>query len=114
MPRAFAWFLNNDMLVQLSDLRSSTASSTGPYINSSTGVTVTIYPTQSTLSTPTVSGVQMAYVGGTNGIYRYAAQHTAFGSYEEENKGMAIVSVAHSGLDGEFRAPFRVEYRGST
>lgn len=113
MARAQAWYTNNDMVVSLNGLQSSTASSA--YINNSTAVTVTVWRTISTasLADRLVNAVPMSYVNASNGHYRYTAQSTGVVPTLGD-RGMAIVRVAHAGLDGEWRAYFRAERRGAT
>lgn len=109
------WFTNNDMLVSLSGLRSSTAVSTG-WLNSSTGVTVDIWNARTTGSTANllVDNLNMPYVTGSNGNYRVAIQSTAVTpNIISTSAGMAIVTVAHSGLDAEWRVLWRAAFRGT-
>lgn len=111
MARATAWYRHNDMLVEITGVASSTASTS--YINNSTGLTVTIWRTATTASTANVllSGAAMGYV--SPGMYRYTAQSTAVAPTVGD-RGMAIVTMNHAGLTGEWRAYFRAEYRGAT
>lgn len=113
MARAFAWLRGNDMLVDLEGFRSSTASTS--FVNNSTGVTVAIWCPASTASSSNllISGAAMGYLSGTDGDYRYTAQSTALTPPIGRN-GVAIITAAHSGLNGEWRVPFRTERRGTT
>jgi hypothetical protein len=99
------------MLVEIDGVASSTAS-TSP-INNSTGLTVAIWRTATTASTANrlLTGAAMAYVSA--GMYRYTAQSTGVAPTVGD-RGMAIVTMRHAGLDGEWRAYFRAEYRGAT
>lgn len=112
MARAAAWFTGNDMLVELAGLASSTNSTS--YINNSTGVRVSVWSTPSTVTSADeiVNAAAMSYV--SSGLYRYTGQSTTFSSLAIGDRGMAIVTVSHSGLTGEWRAYFRVERRGTT
>ena len=69
MGKAAVWAVGNDMRVRLDELRSSTMAS-GSYLNSSTGVTVQIWATDSTASTSNlkVSSKNMPYVSGHNPV----------------------------------------------
>jgi len=115
MARAEVWYYQNDMTVTLSGLQSSTNTST--YITSSTGVTAHIWKTLTTASTAnriTTAAVNLAYLSGTNGNYRGIFQSTAYSAITSTVRGMAIITVNHSGLNGEWRVGFRGEQRGST
>ena len=111
---ASIWFTNNDMLVQVANVQSSTMGSTS-YLNSSTGVTVTIWNALSTASTAhlMVTATNMPYVSASNGTYRLAIQSTAH-TLSSGDVGMAVITLDHSGLDAEWRPVFRVEPRRST
>lgn len=116
MAGVTVWYANNDMYVRLATLQSATAASTA-YINSSTGVTVAVYPSTST-GTATIASKNMGYTTattfGANGTYQAiigSTQSTALtvGSYYT-----AIVTVSHSGANGEWRMPFKHITRGAT
>lgn len=111
MPQARIWFTNNDMLVRLDTVRSSTMTST-QYLNSSTGVSVSIWSTQSTGSTAArvVTALNMPYVTGSNGRYQVAVQSTAH-SMAVGTIGFCEIDLSHSGLTGEWRPRFRVDLR---
>ena len=114
--KASAWFVNNDMIVQLSNFKSSTAST---YINSSTGVSCHVWKGFTTASTDnrlTTAAATLTYATGTNGTYRRAFQSTGTvgAGITSTVRGMAIITVDHSGLDAEFRVRFRGEFRGTT
>ncbi len=114
MPQANVWFANNDMRVRLDSLQSSTMASTA-YLNSSTGVSVDIWQALSTGTTGdrVVTGTNMPYSTGSNGRYEAVIQSTVH-SMAVGTVGMAVITVDHSGLDGEWRRKFRVDYRRST
>lgn len=115
MARADAWFFGNDMTVTLTGLQSST--DTSSYVNSSTGVSYHVWKAITTASVAnrlTTAAVNLPYLSGTNGNYRVVAQSTAFSAITSTVRGMAIVTVNHSGLNGEWRVYFRGEHRGST
>ena len=112
MPTASVWYENNDMLITLSGLKSSTMTST-QYLNSSTGVTANVWETFSTTSTTNqvMANANMTYVSGTNGNYRVVTQSSAASALVDADFGVAIITVDHAGLDGEWRVRFRVEHR---
>jgi len=114
MAQPSIWFYNNDMLATLTGLRSSTMSSTA-YLNSSTGVTVSVWKALSTavVANRVVNAANLAYLAGTNGNYRAVVQSTQHGM-TIGSPGLAIYKVAHSGLDGEWRLIFKVEPRLTT
>lgn len=113
MAVARAWYINNDMVVSLSNLQSSTMAS-GTYLNSSLNVKCAIWKaaTTGTLSDRLVNQAAMGYVAGSAGQYRFVAQSTAFSALTNGKQGLAIITVSETGLDGEWRVPFNVEYRG--
>ena len=114
MGRASAWFTGNDMRVRLDKLQSSTMGSTS-YLNSSTGVSLDVWQDDTTSSTANkvVSAKNMAYVSGSNGRYDAIVQSTEH-SMAQGSVGMAVISLVHSGLNGQWRPKFRVEYRRAT
>ncbi len=108
------WLFNNDMLVTVSGVRTSTMTST-EYLNSSTGITVDIYNAQTTGST-SVAQSNVAYstmVNSGNGGYDVVVQSTAH-SMASNSLGMAIITLNHSGVDAEWRLRCVVHERGST
>lgn len=109
------WYLNNDVVLTLSSLRSSTMASTA-YLNSSTNVTVTVWKALSTASTANrvVNARVMSYVTASNGNYRAVVQSTESTGITEGLQGLAIFKVAHQGLNGEWRVPFRGQFRRTT
>lgn len=112
MAQPSAWFDGSDMLVRLAGLRSSTMAS-GVFLTSSTGVTVDIWNNRTTGSTGNkkVTGLNLPYTTayGSTGRYEVAVQSTAHGM-SVGDVGFAHIKVTHSGLDREWRVPFRVEY----
>ena len=115
MPTARAWLVNNDMQALLSEVRSSTMSSTA-YLNSSLGVKVSVWASPSTTdaSKRLVNAASMSYVAGSNGVYRYVAQSTSFGALSVGVSGLAIMTLSTGGLNGEWRVPVLGEYRGTS
>lgn len=112
MARAFAWFRGNDMLVELRKLRSSTMAA-GSYLTNSGGVSVDVW---GATTTENVTDFQvskaMPYVG-SSGWYRVQIDSTDH-SMTQGTNGLAIITVAHGALDGQWRVPFRVDDRRST
>lgn len=108
------WFTQNDMLAEISGVRSSTMASTG-YLNASTGMRVSIWET-STASTANrvINNRLLTYVPASNGGYRAVIQSTEQGALIATDRGVAIFTLVHSGMNGQWRSPFRVEYRGTT
>lgn len=105
------WWINNDMLVKLENLRTSTMS-TGSYLNNSTNLKVNVWKALST-GTPAdrvVTNRLMSYVAATNGNYRTVIQSTDH-TMSIGVTGLAIISLAHLGLNAEWRVPFRVDPR---
>lgn len=107
------WNYQNDMLVTLSGLQSSTAAASS-YINSSTGVTAKVWNGLSTGSTGTVlKSLNLPYSTGSNGVYRGIVQSTD-ATWTIGGRGFVQVIVNHSGLNGDFRQHYRVQTRGTT
>ena len=106
------WFVQNDMLASLSSVRSSTMASTA-YLNSSTGITVSIWDGLSTASTTNriVNARNLGYVAASNGNYRGVIQSTESTRLGVGESGLAIFTLAHSGLNAHWRLPFRADYR---
>lgn len=116
MAKADVWFVNNDMLVRLDTLKSSTMGST-EYVNSSTGVSCHIWKALTTASTAnrlTASAVNLPYVAASNGRYQVVAESTAYATITSTVRGMAVISASHAGLNGEWRVQFRGEARSET
>jgi len=111
--RTSIWYVNNDMLVEASGVRSSTMASTS-YLNSSTGMRVNIWET-STASTSTlvINNRLMSYVTASKGAYRTTVQSTEHGSLALADRGIAIFTLNHAGMNAQWRSPFRVEHRGT-
>lgn len=107
------WYTGNDMQAEITGVRSSTMGSTS-YLNSSTGLRVSIYDGLTTASAVVVNNRLMSYVSGTNGSYRATAQSTETGALTVGDRGLAVYTLSHSGLNGQWRAPFRVENRGTS
>ena len=108
------WLLNNDMLVKVSAVQTSTMSTT-EYLNSSTGFTADIYDAQTTAST-SVAQSNVAYstlVNSGDGGYQVVIASTDH-SLVQGNVGMAVITLAHSGSDAEWRIRFVVHERGTT
>lgn len=112
MAKASAWFIGNDMRVRLDGLISSTGGSTG-YLNNSTGMVVDIWKVRSTADFATnrvITAQGMPYVTGTNGRYETAIQSTAH-TMPSKTQGLALIRIAHGGLNGEWREGFRIVRR---
>lgn len=110
MARASAWFDDNDMSITLSGVQSSTMGSTS-YHNNSTGVTAVVYGgSTSSTSNVVVSSVNMPYLTGTNGNYRYVAQSTSHTMIMKQH-GTAIITLDDSGLDAKWNVDFVVQRR---
>lgn len=118
MATPLVWFRNNDILLTLAGLRSSTMAS-GTYLNSSTRLTVSVWKASSTVASTNrvVNAQNVPYTTGTtngaNGTYQTVVQSTQQ-TMTAGTPGMAIFVLSHLGLNGEWRVPFHVEYRGST
>jgi hypothetical protein len=114
MAHASAWFDNNDMMVMLDAVKSSTMSASS-YLNSSTGLSYQVWKATSTSSTANrlIAATNLPYVTGTNGRYRATVQSTA-ATITTTQRGMVIFTLSHSGLNGEWRLHWRGEYRRTT
>lgn len=106
-------FFKNDMLLRVSGVRSSTMASTA-YLNSSTGMTVSIYDGETTSAQVLINGRNCAYVTASNGQYQAVAQSTETTALSVRARGLALFVLSHSGLNAEWRVPFRVDYRRTT
>lgn len=115
MPQATAWYRGNDMVMLLSGFASSTSAS-GAYLNSSTGITVSVWKAATTGSTANriVNARNMPYVAASNGNYRTVIQSSESTGISVGSQGLVIIRAAHAGLDGEWRLMLRGEYRRST
>lgn len=114
--KASAWWLGNDIVVQVSGFKSSTAST---YINGTTGISCHVWKVTSTASTTnrlTTAAQALTYVSGSNGNYRAVFQSTSAvnTAITTTVRGMIVISAAHSGLNAQWRPHYRGEYRGST
>ncbi len=113
--------VGNDWMVTLSGLQSSTADSTS-YINSSTGVTCRVYADSGgvastgtdVLPSSSTAAFGLSYLTGTNGNYRKVIGSTESTALTVGSWYWAIVTVAHSGSNGEWRNKFKFVRRGST
>lgn len=114
MASPSVWFFKNDMLAQLTLLRSSTMASSA-YLNSSTGVTVTVWKNPTTVASTNrvVNARNLPYLAASQGGYRGKIESTEHGMLMG-TVGLAIFTVRHAGLDGEWRVPFRLEARQTT
>lgn len=109
------WYRGNDMTAEMTGVRSSTMGST-QYLNSSTGMRVTVWDGLSTGSTSylVVSNRLMSYVAGSNGGYRAVIQSTESTRLTLMERGLIVYKLNHSGLNAEWRVNLRVESRGTT
>ena len=110
-----SWLLNNDMLVKLSGVQTSTMS-TSEYLNSSTGFTVNVYDAPTTASTSVAHSnvVYSTLVNSGNGGYQVVINSTDH-SMAKGIKGIAITTLgqsASSASDAEWRVGFVVRERG--
>lgn len=111
MGRAIAWYDGNDMRIRLDKLQTSTMSGSS-YLNSSTGVSVTIWGARTTASTGdiAVASKNVPYVSGSNGRYDVTIQSTDH-SMSTGTNGMAVIIVEHTNVDADFRPTFLVQSR---
>lgn len=108
------WYTGNDMVAEITGVRSSTMASTS-YLNSSTGLRVSVYDGLSTSDTVVVNNRLMSYVAASNGSYRATIQSTEFtNSLTVGDRGIGIITLSHSGLNGRWKIPVRVEERGTS
>ena len=114
MASPSVWFQNNDMILTLVGLRTSTMSST-TWLNGSTNLLCNVWKADSTAASTNhvVTNQTVAYVGGTNGNYRTTVQSTQH-TMQAGQVGMAILTLNHLGLNAEWRAAFHVERRATT
>lgn len=112
MARALTWYDGNDMVVELRGLRSSTMAS-GTFLQNSGGVALSLWTTTSTGTIGNrVHTAAMTYTG-SSGRYRAIVQSTDH-DFTHGTVGMALITVAHGALTGEFRPLFRVDKRRSS
>lgn len=109
------WYRGNDMTAEMTGVKSSTMGST-QYLNSSTGMRLYVWDGLSTGSTSNlvVNNRLCSYVTGSNGGYRAVIQSTESTRLSLTERGLAIFRLSHSGMNAEWRSPFRVEDRGTT
>ena len=114
MAAANIWFYNNDMMVTLSGLRTSTMASTA-YLNNSTNLSVSVWKALTTAASTNriVNARNMPYVAATNGDYRTVVQSTEH-SMAVGTQGLAILTLSHLGVNGEWRTLFPVQPRRTT
>ena len=109
------WLVNNDNVLTMLGIRSSTMASTA-YLNSSTNIKVSVWKALTTASTANrlINQRVMTYIAASNGDYRAVVQSTESTAITDQLQGLAIVTVNHSGLNGEWRMPFQGNYRRTT
>lgn len=110
--QARIWFSGNDMLVALREVRSSTMAA-GTFLQSSTGITLHLWKSRSTSSTGNFVLSKNVPYAGSSGWYQTVVQSTDH-SMPVGTVGMGRLVLRNSGLDGEWRPFFRVEYRYSS
>jgi hypothetical protein len=113
MAQPYIWFEGNDMLVTLAGLRSSTMASTS-YLNSSTGVRVTIYDGPTTGDSVVINNRNLPYVTATAGTYRGTVQSTESAQLTRGGEGLAVFDVLHSGMNAKFYLAFSAQVRRTT
>lgn len=115
MAQPEAWYVNNDLLLQVTGVRSSTMAASS-YLNSSTNVKVSVWKAVSTAATTNrlINARTLSYVSASNGNYRTVAQSTETTGIGVSTKGMAVFTLNHSGLNAEWRVEFRGQYRRTT
>lgn len=112
--RTSIWYTGNDMVAEITGVRSSTMASTA-YLNSSTGLRVSVYDGLTTGDTVVVNNQLMSYVAASNGSYRATVQSTAFASsLTVGERAIGIITLSHSGLNGRWKIPIRIEERGTS
>jgi hypothetical protein len=112
MPAAKVWFHNNDMVIRVSAVRSSTMTS-GTFLQNSTGMSVDVWSALTTASTASlvVSALNVPYhTTSSSGRYEVVIQSSAH-SMSKGTVGFADITLDHSGLDAEWRPKFRLDYR---
>ena len=110
MAQPFIWLEGNDMVVSLAGLRSSTMASTS-FLNSSTGVRVTLYDGPTTGATAVINNRLLSYVAATNGIYRTVVQSTESTAFRRGDEGLGVFTVNHSGMNAKFYLSFSAQLR---
>lgn len=121
MAQPEAWYINNDVLLSLSGVRSSTMAASS-YLNSSTNVRVTVWRSSASNADATTTDTTyrvinarvLSYVTASDGNYRTVAQSTETTAISRLTRGLAIFTLNHSGLNAEWRVPFRGQERRTT
>jgi hypothetical protein len=113
MAQPFIWLEGNDMLVSLAGLRSSTMASTA-YLNSSTGVRVTLYDGPTTSATAVITNRNLSYVTATNGTYQGVIQSTESTAFRRGDEGLGVFTLNHSGMNGKWYLSFSAQIRRTT
>lgn len=121
MAQPEAWLINNDLLLSVSGVRSSTMAASS-YLNNSTRLTVTVWrssgagvdATTTNTTYRIINARVLSYVTASNGNYQTVAQSTESTAIGANTRGLAIFTLNHSGLNAEWRVPFRGQYRRTT
>lgn len=113
MAQPFLWYEGNDMLVSLTGVRSSTMASTA-YLNSSTGVRVTLYDGPTTGHPVVINNRNLPYVSATNGTYRAVVQSTESTAFVRGDEGLGVFTLSHSGMNGKWYLSFSAQLRRTT
>lgn len=113
MAQPYIWYEANDMLLAITGVRSSTMASTS-YLNSSTGVTVTLYDGPTTGATALLVDRVLPYIPATNGTYRAVIQSTESTALHAGDEGIAVFRVNHSGLNAKWYLSFSAQLRRTT
>lgn len=113
MAQPFIWYEGNDMLAQIAGVRSSTMASTA-YLNSSTGMRVTLYDGPTTGASVVINNRALAYVSATNGTYQTVIQSTESAAFVRGDEGLAVFTLSHSGMNGKWWLPFGTQVRRTT
>ena len=113
MSKADFFYVNNDMVLRLDNLQSSTMASSA-YLTSSTGINYVLWGDRSTATAgDKLSSGNMAYSTQGNGRYQATVSSTA--AVTSTMRGMAIVTAeTTAGFTGEWRPHFRAEFRSET
>lgn len=110
MAQPFIWYEGNDMLMGISGIQSSTMASTA-YLNSSTGVRLTLYDGPTTGAAVIFSNRVLNYVAATNGTYRTIVHSTESTALTRGDEGLGVFTVNHSGLNGKWYLSFSAQLR---
>lgn len=84
------------------------------YLNSSTGVTVTIYDGPTTSAAAVVTNRLLPYVTATNGTYRATIQSTESAQLRAGDEGIAVFTLNHSGMNAKWYLSFSAQLRRTT